>query len=315
MSSSLHVIFGAGQVGVPLAERLLERGMSVRMVKRSPSDDVPDGAELGLGDASDAEFCREASQGADAIYHIMNPRYVAKVWRERLPLYMQNLMQAAASAEARLVVLDNLYMIGPTGGVPIDEDTPVSPCSAKGRARARAARMLFDAHERGDVRAVVGRASDYYGPRGTLTHLGDPFWKPVLAGKTARMVIDPDAVHTYHYIPDVAAGLAELGLASESVLGRVWMLPCAPARTARELIADLSTALGREIAVSRTPRPVIKALGLFVPMLREVDEMLYQWDEPFIVDDSRFRKRFGATATDPVEGAAATVAWAREHYA
>ncbi|MGQ0569929.1 MAG: NAD-dependent epimerase/dehydratase family protein [Armatimonadota bacterium] len=313
MDPELHVIFGAGQVGGRLAQRLLQAGKRVRVAKRS-SGGIPAGADAALGDASDARFCAEAALGAAAVYHCMNPSYDTATWARLVPRYMENLIAAAGKAGARLVVLDNLYMCGRTGGRPITEETPVNPVSRKGQIRARAAETLFAAHLRGDVRAVSGRASDFYGPGGALTHFGDQFWKPALAGKTVRMLIHPDAQHTYHYIPDVADGLAALGRADDDALGRVWMLPCAPAGTARELVSGLSRALGREILVARAPRAVIKAIGLFVPVVREIGEMLYQWDEPFIVDDRRFRERFKMQPTDQGAAAQATVAWARATY-
>lgn len=215
---------------------------------------------------------------------------------------------------ARLVVLDNLYMIGPTGGAPINEDTPVQPCSRKGAIRAEAAERLFAAHRRGDVQAVAGRASDFYGPGGIQTHFADRFWKPVLAGKTARVLFNPDMPHTYHYLPDVAAGLAALGEAAAEDLGRAWMLPCHPAGTTRELADRFARALGRPVRVAGTPRWMRKAIGLFLPIVREIEEMLYQWDEPFIVDDRRFRERFGATPADAGSAAGDTVEWARGEY-
>ena len=190
----------------------------------------------------------------------------------------------------------------------------MTPCSRKGEIRARAAERLFDAHRRGQVRAVSGRASDFYGPRGSLTYLGDYFWKPALAGRRVWSPVNPDARHTYHYIPDVAVGLATLGCATEDVLGSAWMLPCQPAGTMRDLIERFSRSLGHPIRVHTVPRVVVKAIGLVVPLMREISEMLYQWDEPFVVDDQRFRQRFGMTPTDADAAAQATVNWARSAY-
>jgi nucleoside-diphosphate-sugar epimerase len=313
MASDLHVIFGAGQVGTPLAARLLAAGKRVRVVKRSPGGTAA-GAEARPGDAADAAFCKAAAQGAAAVYHCMNPAYDSALWAKLVPVYMDNLIAAAGAAGARLVVLDNVYMLGRPGGRPLNEDTPVNPCSRKGEIRARAAERLFEAHRRGEVRAVAGRASDFYGPGGKLTYLGDFFWKPVRSGSKVRSPVDPDAVHTYHYIPDVAAGLAALGCAGDDVAGGPWMLPCQPAGTLRELAARLAQALGRPIELGTLPKFVLRAAGLFVPLVREMNEMLYQWDEPFVVDDRRFRQRFGAAPTDPEAAARDTVAWARSAY-
>ena len=125
-----------------------------------------------------------------------------------------------------------------------------------------------------------------------------PFWRPVIAGQRGRVVVDPDAIHTYHYIPDVAAGLATLGTAGDDAYGRPWMLPCAPAETMRALVVRFSRELGREIRLRTTPRTVLKILALVVPFLREIDEMLYQWQEPFVISDRRFRERFGQGPED-----------------
>jgi nucleoside-diphosphate-sugar epimerase len=312
-NDELHVLFGAGQVGEHLARLLLAAGKRVRIAKRSPGG-VPAGVEVVLGDAADPAFCNHAASGAATVYHCVNPPYDARIWAELVPRYMDNLIAAAAGAGARLVVLDNVYMLGRPGGRPLDEETPVNPCSPKGEARALAAERLFAAHRRGDLLTTAGRASDFYGPGGTLTHLGDPFWPAALRGKTVRVLIDPNAVHTYHYIPDVAAGLLALGCADADVYGRPWMLPCAPAGTLHDLVAGFSHQLGREIRVARLPRWLTKAIGLFMPLVREVGEMLYQWDEPFVIDDRRFRERFHRGPTNQETAAAATVAWARQHY-
>ena len=309
----VHVVFGAGQVGSHLSESLLRSGAKVRVAKRSPAG-TPEGAERALGDATDPAFCRRAVAGAQVVYHCMNPAYSARVWEDVLPKVLENLIAAMGAAGARLVVLDNLYMVGTGDGGPINEDTPVNPRSRKGEIRARLAERLFAAHERGDVRAVAGRASDFYGPRGEATHFGERFWRPALAGKPAEFFPDPVNRHTYHFIPDVAEGLVRLGSGPDTVLGRPWMLPCAPAETSRALVDRFGIVLGRDIALRGMPKFARKALGLVIPIVREVDEMLHQWESPFIVDDARFRAEFGATATDPAEGAALTVEWARAQF-
>jgi len=313
MVEELHVLFGGGQVGQPLARILLRRGKRVRIVKRSAFG-LPEGVEIEQGDATDLNFCVEAARGASTVYHCMNPPYYARVWAELLPRYMDNLIAAAGRSGARLVVLDNVYMLGRPQGKPLDEDTPPRPCSRKGEIRARVAERMWEAHRRGDVRATSGRASDFYGPGGTLTHLGDQFWRPAIAGKRGRVLVNPDAIHTYHYIPDVAAGLAALGTANDDAYGRPWMLPCAPAETMRALVARFSRELGRKIDLMTVPRTVLKILALVVPFLREIDEMLYQWEEPFVIDDRRFRAQFGLGPEDVKRAAADTVVWAKVHY-
>ena len=310
-AGALHVVFGAGQIGPLLAARLRAAGMRVRVVRRSPAPVPVEGIEEVHGDAMDPAFAAEAARGATAVYHCINTPYFAKVWAETLPRLQASLVAAAGRAGARLVVLDNLYAYGRTGGLPMNEDTRPAPSSRKGEVRARLHEELVAATRRGDVRAVVGRASDFFGPGAWAgSFLGEPFWPRVLAGKPGMLLFDPDARHTYHYSRDVAAGLATLGLAPSA--DGLWMLPCAPAGTTRALVGRFGAALGREVPLRRVPRLALRAAGLVVPIVRELSEMAYQWEEPFVVDDARFRARFGDLATPLDAAARETVAYARE---
>jgi nucleoside-diphosphate-sugar epimerase len=306
------VIFGAGQIGTPLASLLRDRGHPVRIARRSGGG--PEGIEVRHGDAGDPAFATDAAKAASVIYHCMNPAYDSKVWARELPRLMDALISAAARAGARLVVLDNLYLFGRPAGQPLNEDSPVNPCSRKGEIRAQVNQRLMAAHARGDVRAVVARGSDYYGPRGVATYFGDAFWPEALKSGRATLLVNPEPPHTYHYTLDVAAGLAALGDASDDVTGRWWMLPAAPAESTRAMVARLGKALGRELRPRRMPPWLIGLGGRFVPILRELAEMGYQWEEPFVTDDRRFRERFGTTPTPLDEGARATVEWALRHY-
>jgi nucleoside-diphosphate-sugar epimerase len=308
----LHVVFGAGQVGPLLAARLAAAGREVRLVRRSAR---PGGAGVQViqADAGDPAAAAEAARGAAVVYHCMNPAsYSAQAWAVELPRLQDALLQAAARAGARLVVLDNLYALGRTGGRPMTETTPLNPCSKKGEIRARLQRARDEAARRGDVKVVTGRASDFYGPGGVGTHFADRFWRPALAGKSIGGVVNPETPHTYHFIPDVAAGLAALG--QDPGAEGVFNLPCQPAESTQALVARLANALGRPITLGRIPPLVLKLMALGMPILKEVNEMAYQWDERFEVDDAKFRARFGDLATPLDEAARATVAWGRQAY-
>lgn len=310
----MHVVFGAGQVGVALASELVARGRRVRLAHRSGL--APAGVESMAGDVTDAAFATGAAEGATAIYHCVNPAYFAKVWERELPRIADSLIAAAGRSGARLVLIDNLYMYGRPHGHELDEESPIAPCSRKGEIRARIAERYLDAHRQGNARVVIGRASDFYGPLATSSHLGDPMWPRALTRGVAPLIVRADTPHSYHYLPDVARALAQLGEASEDVLGRVWMLPCAPADTTAGMVRRFASALGRGLKIQRLPGWLMSLLGPFVPLLRELGEMSYQWEEPFVVDDRRFRQHFGAEAiaTPLDDGASATAEWAKRHY-
>ncbi len=308
-----HVVFGAGQIGPPLARKLRDMGHDVRIVRRSSAAAI-DGITVVAGDAMDAAFTRSVTQGATAIYNCMNPPYSAQIWSEQLPRLAMSLIGAAAANKARLVVLDNLYMFGRMNGAAMNEQTPIGPVSKKGEVRSRVAAQYFEAHAAGTARVVLGRAPDFYGPGGDQTNFGEFFWKGALSSGKAQVLVDPNVPHAFAFTHDVAAGLAALGTASDDVTGQWWMLPSQSAMTIRELGAYFARALGREIKVERVPGPIRAILPLFMPLLREFPEMSYQWNEPYRVDDAKFRARFGTTPTPLPEAAALTVAWARAKF-
>ena len=309
----LHVVFGAGQIGPPLARTLCDLGHEVRIVRRSSAAAI-DGITVAAGDAMDAAFTRSVTQGATAIYNCMNPTYSAQIWSEQLPRLAMSLIGAASVSGARLVVLDNLYMFGPMHGAAMNEQTPIGPVSKKGEVRTRVAATYFEAHAAGTAKVVLGRAPDFFGPGGDQTNFGKFFWEGALKNGKPQVVVNPDVPHAFAFTHDVAAGLATLGTASDEVAGQWWMLPSYSAMTIRELTAQLGKALGRELKVQRVPGVVRAILPLFMPALREFPEMSYQWEAPYIVDDARFRARFRVAPTPLPEAAALTVAWAKAKF-
>lgn len=214
------------------------------------------------------------------------------------------------AAGARLIVLDNRYMVDVASRRPIDEDTLIKARSRKGGIRARTADILFTAHSRGTIEAIVGRASDSFGPRGTGTHVGQQFWQDALAGTSAMLLPNLQQPHTYRYIPHVAAALVTLSAAPTAACGRDWLLPCHPAEPTIELVPRFSRALGQPIRVRSLPGFVRAAVGLVILMVGELNEVLYQWETPFVVNDRRFREQFRAQMTDRAVAAKATVDWA-----
>ncbi|HVV83041.1 MAG TPA: NAD-dependent epimerase/dehydratase family protein, partial [Kofleriaceae bacterium] len=312
-SQPLHVVLGAGQIGPLVARRLLDRGLRVRMVRRGRfGAELPAGVEGVSADLTDPAARTAAVRDAAVVYHCMNPIYTT--WAKELLPMTRAVLDAAAGAGAHLVVLDNLYMYGRAPGGVMREETPMTPCSRKGELRARASDELTGARARGVV-VTIGRASDFIGPGATMAAVfGDRFWPRAFAGKAGEVCGDPDQPHSYSYVGDVADGLVTLGTDARAANG-LWHLPVNAATSSRELIADVGRALGRPLAATRLAPWLLRALGVFSPMLREVAEMAYQWQAPFILDDSRYRATFGGGPTPWSEALPATVAWARSHYA
>ena len=309
-NDSLQVVFGTGPIGLALIEELHGRGKRVRAVNRSGTADVPEGIEIVGGDASNQEFTIRACANASSVYFCLNPPYTK--WPELFPPLQAAVMAGAAAAGAKLVVMENLYIYGPTDGRPLTEDLPHSATTRKGLVRAQMARDLMEAHAAGKLRVAVGRASDYFGPRGLTSAMGERVFYPALAGKKAQVMGNPDLPHTYSYVPDIAKGLALLGDHPEAD-GKAWHLPNAPALTTREFIEMVYEALGTEASISAMPRVLVNVIGLFNGTVRELKEMLYEFEEPFVVDHSQFEAAFGNYATPLPEAIDTTLAWYRSH--
>jgi nucleoside-diphosphate-sugar epimerase len=310
----LHVIIGAGQIGPQVAAGLVAQGQRVRILRRGAFAGPLPGVEALRADITDPAQAQDALRGAAVVYHSANPPYHR--WGTELLPMTRAIVDAAARAGARLVALDNLYMYGQAPSGVMREDTPVAPCSRKGALRAEAAALMLDAHRRGDLPVVLGRASDFVGPEVRLSAaFGERFWPRLLAGKPVEVMGDPEQPHTYSYAPDVAAGLLTLGMTdAEADLGRVWHLPALPAQSTRAWIEAFAAAAGQPARTTPLTPFMLKLAGLFVPEVREVPEMLYQWRAPFILEDGAFRARFGALPTPMATVVSETLAWARRAF-
>ena len=306
MSAARHVVFGTGQVGHPLVERLVAEGHDVVAVNISGNGSFP-GAQVVGGDASDPAFTAEACAGASTVYFCLNALNY-KTWSIDFPPLQRGVLSGAAAAGARLVVLENLYAYGPTHGAPLVESLPANPSSEKAATRAAMTEELLQAHKAGTVEVVIGRASDYFGPGASRSALGAQVFGTALAGKRAQVMGDPDQLHSYSYTPDVAAALALLGEA-EDVTGEVWHLPIAETRTTRATVDAIYVAAGTEPRLLAAGALTLRAIGIFQPAFREYLHTLYQFTDPWVVDDSKFRAAFGNRSTPLDQALETTVAW------
>ncbi len=305
----LHVVFGFGQVGGALTAHLAELGLAVRVVSRNRPSERPDGVDWRAADATNAEAATDASEGASVVYQCLNAPYAD--WPERFPPLQQGVLAAAERNGALLVGLENIYGYGPTAGKAMTEDLPLAATTVKGRTRAAMTQELLDAAGAGRVRIAIGRASDFFGAGVTESSLGERVFANAVAGKRADFVGNPNLPHTYSYIPDIAAGLATLGT-DERAVGGVWHLPGPETVTTRELLGVVAADVGHPVGVRVLPKLAVRALGLFNPTIRELVELSYEFEQPFVLDTSKYESTFGTAATPLKAAVTATVNWYRD---
>src|SRR5580700_4170441 len=307
--AQLHVVFGTGQVGSALAAHLASMGIAVRAVSRHRPAALAGGTDWRAADVTDPEAAADAAKGASVVYQCVNAPYTQ--WPELFPPLQRGVLAAAERTGALLVALENLYGYGPTGGRPMTEDLPLAATTVKGRTRAAMTAELLAAADAGRVRLAIGRASDFFGAGVTQgSTLGERVFGNALAGRRADFIGNPALPHTYSYVPDIAAGLATLGTDARAA-GQVWHLPGPATVTTRELLDLVAREAGHPVGIRSLPKLAVRALGLVNPMMRGLAEMAYQFDEPFVLDTSKYESAFGASGTPLTDAIAATVAWYR----
>ena len=302
----LHVVFGAGQVGSALTAHLAGLGLPVRAVSRTRPQALPAGVEWRAADATDPDAATAAARGASVVYQCLNAPYTD--WPERFPPLQRGVLAAAERNHALLVSLENLYGYGPTAGTVMTEDLPLAATTVKGRTRVAMTQELLEAADAGRVRIAIGRASDFFGAGVTESSLGERVFANAVAGKRADFIGNPDLPHTYSYIPDIAAGLATLGT-DERAVGGVWHLPGPETGTTRQLLELVARDVGHAVGVRSLPKLAVRAIGLFNPTIRELVELSYEFDQPFVLDTTKYQSTFGTAGTPLATAVAATVVW------
>jgi nucleoside-diphosphate-sugar epimerase len=304
----MHVVIGSsGGLGCAVIRALLKRQARVRGVNRDGHADVPLGVELVAADASKLDELKQVCEGATVVYHCANALYTD--WPRLFPPLTDNVIEAAAAAGAKLIFADNLYMYGPVSGA-MHEELSDAATSRKGKVRAQMARDVLLAHRSGKVRAVIARASDFFGPGVTNAAMGERVFGAALRGTSIDLLGNIDAPHTYTFIDDFAQVLIALG-ERDDAFGEVWHAPNVPAISTRQFVQKVLEVTKTEPKIRVAPKLLVRLMGLYQPMMREIGEILYQFEDPFVVDHSKYEKKFGSQVT-PIENAIEqTVAWFR----
>lgn len=299
MTGSLHVVLGAsGGAGNAIARALHEAGRRVRAVNRSGSVDVPVGVERVAADIVTVEGARRALLGADVVYMAAQPQYHR--WAQEFPRMLSGVVDAVPDG-AKLVMVDNLYGYGP-GSSPMSEHTPEQATDNKGRVRRAMTQTLLETHRAARIRVVIGRASDYVGPRADVSAVTALAITPVATGGTLRWTASLDAPHSVAYLPDIARAYVVLGTHDDSD-GRVWILPHAPAVTGRQFLEWVNQALPKHQKTGVISPTMLRLASPFHRVSKETLGILYQWSQPFVVDDTAFREAFGPFEVTPLDEA------------
>jgi nucleoside-diphosphate-sugar epimerase len=308
----LITLLGAnGTIATALIPLLQKNGEYMRLVSRHVMQ--VEGAESFTADVLDRERLFEAVKGSDTVYLLIGLRYEAKVWERDWPVIMRNVIDACKATGAKLIFFDNAYMYGRVHGY-ISESNPYKPISRKGKVRAAIATMLQDEMKAGSINAIIARAVDFYGPGVTDKSVaGTLVFNNMKNKKKAQWFINAEVPRSYNYVPDAVEALYKLAM-TESAYGQVWHLPSVkPPLTGKEFIELAAKHMGASAKFTVLPRFVLKLTGFFNPLLREIYEMHYQDEFPFLFDSSKFERRFSMEPTSYEEAIKKTAEWYLSH--
>lgn len=293
--SDRHVIVGAGPVGTHLARLLTERGSEVVVATRSGTLVADDVTSVAI-DAGDADALSGLAEGAVAVYNCANPGDYT-TWETVWPALASSLRTTAERTGAVLAVTGNLYPYGPVPGGRMVEGLPDVATDHKGMLRARMWADLATAHAAGSLRAVEVRGSDYVGTgvgaNGHVTRV----LPAALAGRTAWVVDAADQPHSWTDVLDVARSLVA-AVDRPETWGQVWHVPTNAPRTLRQAVTEVLASVAKPaVSVRVIPRPLTRAAGLVIAMLRELNELSYQRAAPYVLESEASQHALGLEPT------------------
>lgn len=303
----MYTILGAGgSVSNELVKLLAGRKLAFRTVSRHAIA-TEGAAEARVGDLTNHEQTVEAVAGSDVVFLLVGLKYDQKVWAEQWPRIIDNVVDACKQARAKLIFFDNVYMYGKVSGA-MTEETPYRPTSRKGEVRAQIATRLERAWKEGELTAMIARAADFYGPGAKNGIANVLVFDPLNKGGKAMCLASDALPHSFTYVPDAAQALITLAEAPNA-WNQIWHLPTvAPPMTGREFIVAAAEAMGKSPQYRVLSRTMVKLAGFFNPTIREVHEMLYQNESPYVFDSTKYARAFGFAGTPYAEGIAKTAA-------
>jgi nucleoside-diphosphate-sugar epimerase len=301
----MHTLIGiSGNIGKLLAQELISKGIKVRGVGRTISQNEK--WESVAADVLDSESLKKAVAGSEVVYLLVGLEYSTKAWKRDWVRLMQNTIDACVATGAKLIFVDNVYMYGQVNGS-MTEQTPVNPCSEKGKVRAEVAQLLIDAFNKKVLRGCIARCADFYGADCSSSMLTVTVFENMAKGKSAQWMGNPDVKHSFTYTPDIAKALFIMGTDARAD-NQVWHVPTAKnALTGREIVEKTAELTSKKPKITVMGNFMISVLGLFIPILKELKEMMYQYNSAYDFNSDKFEKTFNVKPTSYEEGLKATV--------
>jgi nucleoside-diphosphate-sugar epimerase len=293
----MQTILGAnGTIALELSKHLPQYTDKIRQVSRNPKK-VSATDETMSADFLNYDQTEKAVAGSEVAYLMAGLPYKTSLWQEQWPKLMKNVIDACKKHNTKLVFFDNVYAYGLVKGI-MTEDTPLNPTSKKGEVRAKIATMLLDEIKSGNLNGMIVRGADFYGPNALLSLTHQMVTTKLKEKKTSQWIGNIKKIHTFTYTPDAGKATAILGN-TPSAYNQTWhALTSKEKITGEQYVKIASELMSRPNKVQALPKFGVQLLGLFIPVLKEFVEMMYQYENDYIFDSSKFEKAFNIQATE-----------------
>lgn len=308
--SKIALFGAAGVIGQSIAAAIGATGQPYRVVGRSEASlrkafGTDPLAEIVTWNPDSPASVRAAAAGVETLVYLVGVPYTQFALHPEL--MRKTLAGAVAAGVKNILLIGTVYPYGRAQSQPVREDHPRQPHTFKGRMRKAQEDLLMQAHADGHVRATVLRLPDFYGP-GVEASLLHGAAKAAVQGGVADMLGPLDLPHQFVFVPDVGPVVAKL-INTPAAFGNIWHLAGAGVTTQRELVSEMERQSGRKLKLRVAGKTMLRLIGLFNPMMREMVEMHYLLSEPLIMDDSALQELIGPIGRTPYrEGIRQTLA-------
>jgi nucleoside-diphosphate-sugar epimerase len=209
----------------------------------------------------------------------------------------KTLAGAGAEGVRRLVLIGTVYPYGSPVTPTVAQTHPRNPSTFKGKMRKVQEDILLQAHAQGTIQGTILRLPDFYGP-GVEKSLLHSLFQAAAKGGTADLVGPIDRPHEFVFVPDVGPVVLDLAARSEAY-GHWWNLAGAGSITQKEIAEQVFQMAGRKPKYRVAGKTLLRVLGLFNPIIRELVEMHYLLTNPVLMDDSALAGLIGPIRKTP----------------
>lgn len=287
---------------MPLARSLKEYTSHIRLVSRDPKQ-VNEGDELVSADLLVPGEVERAVRGSSIVYVTIGFPYQYTFWKEHWPRFISSVIDACIRHHSKLVFFDNIYMYDPDHLGHLTEEVPFRPISKKGEIRAELDRNILQHVESGKLTAMIVRGADFYGPgiRNTSV-LTEMVFQPLSNGKKASWIGSVERRHSHTYTPDAGRATALLGNTPDAY-NQVWHAPTASdPLTGMQWIDSIASELKIKPRYRVVSGTMMGLMGIFIPVMKEMAEMSYQYERDYVFVSDKFDNRFKFSTTSYEEG-------------